>query len=58
MGVDKETIPNWFNIVIDDNPKHLNDMRKQAEDDFTLLYLNKRLDRESNSGLGIDNAIL
>lgn len=33
MGVDNETAPNYINIVIDDNAKYLNSLRKQAKED-------------------------
>lgn len=33
MGIDKETEPTYVNFVIDDNPKYLNTLRKQAEED-------------------------
>ena len=33
MGIDKETKPNFINIVMDDNPKFIASMRKQANED-------------------------
>ena len=33
MGIDKETEPNWVNIVLDDNPVYLKELREQAEAD-------------------------
>ena len=33
MGVDKETVPRAINIVIDDKPNYLKELRAQAEED-------------------------
>lgn len=33
MEVDKETIPNYINIVLDKNPKYLKILSEQAEED-------------------------
>lgn len=33
MGIDKETQPEWLNIVIEDNPQYLKILRAQAEED-------------------------
>ena len=33
MGIDKETSPNWVNIVIDDNKEYLDELREQATED-------------------------
>ncbi len=33
MNIDKETIPNYINIVMDDSPKFLKQLREQSEAD-------------------------
>ena len=33
MAIDKETVPNYINVVMPDNKKFLDKMRKQADDD-------------------------
>lgn len=33
MGIDKETVPTYINVVIDDKPGYLSLLRKQAQED-------------------------
>ena len=33
MPIDKETVPNFVNIVMNDNKKQLDELRKQAQED-------------------------
>ena len=33
MGIDKETVPKWINIVVDDDPNYLKKLREQANED-------------------------
>lgn len=41
MPVDKKTVPNYINIVMNDDPKFIKEMREQAEEDDQNCDLEK-----------------